>query len=178
MTAAAVDRAIDPPASAAPSGYASVTSGTLKINPSTGLSTDYLNHFTEAVMVVEMAAMMPECLDDLKSWRPRTYREHFERSHFADRHAIILAYETADPAVREALKSVTDTLNAVLVETRDVVLGHLGTPIAEALTQRAVAWLKPLIARAGAVINGTATAAAGEKCRLPPQASIDAIFDR
>jgi hypothetical protein len=123
-----------------------------------------------------MAAMMPECLDDLKAWQPKTYREHFEHSHFTDRHAVIHAYETADPAVREALDAVTETLNAVLMQTRDVVLGHLGTPVAEELTRCAVAWLKPLIARAGGVINGTA--AAGSIDRQAPQAAIDAIFDR
>src|SRR5262245_7075895 len=82
-----------------------------KINRFTGLSTDYLNHFTEAVMVLEMAAAMPECLDDLKAWRPKTYREHFAASRLKDREALIAAYDAADPAVREALDSVSETLN-------------------------------------------------------------------
>ena len=174
MTDSRADSPFGPSAlSPAPSG-----GGIPKINQFTGLSTDYLNHFTEAVMVLDMAAMMPECLDDLKAWQPKTYREHFERSHFTDRHAVIQAYETADPVVREALDAVTETLNAVLVETREVVLGHLGTPIAQELTERAVAWLRPLIARAGGVINGTTIAAAGATDRQSPQAVIDAIFDR
>jgi hypothetical protein len=177
MTAAAVARAIDTLASAPPPARAPSGPGISRINPSTGLSTDYLNHFTEAIMVLEMAAMMPDCLDDLKAWRPKTYREHFASSHFSDRHAVTQAYETTDPAVREALDSVTETLNAVLVETREVVLGHLGTPIAEELAQRAAAWLKPLIARAGGVINGAATAPTGAGSGAL-QASIDAIFDR
>ena len=143
------------------------------INPVTGLSTDYLNHFTEAVMVLEMAAMMPECLDDLRSWRPKTYREHFVSSRFTDRDAVIAAYETADPAVRDALDDVADTLNDVLLETRDVVLGSLPAPDAEVLAQRAVAWLKPLIGRAAAVING-----AGGDASRTTQAAVDALFDR
>jgi hypothetical protein len=149
--------------------------GIPKINRFTGLSTDYLNHFTEAVMVLEMAATMPECLDDLKAWRPKTYREHFAASRFKDRDALVAAYEAADPAVREALDSVSETLNAVVTQTRDVVIGHRGTPAAEALAQRAVAWLKPLIARAASVINGAAHVATG---RQAPQAAIDAIFGR
>jgi hypothetical protein len=154
----------------APSG-----AGIPKINQFTGLSTDYLNHFTEAVMVLEMAATMPECLDDLKAWKPKTYCEHFAGSRFKDRDALVAAYETADPAVREALDSVSETLNAVVTQTRDVVIGHRGTPAAEALAQRAVAWLKPLIARAASVINGAAHVATG---RQAPQAAIDAIFGR
>ena len=173
MTDSKADRPLGLAVSAlspAPSG-----AGIPKINRFTGLSTDYLNHFTEAVMVLEMAATMPECLDDLKAWRPKTYREHFAASHFKDRDALVAAYDATDPAVREALDSVSETLNAVLMQTRDVVVNHLGTPAAEALARRAVAWLKPLIARAAGVINGAAHVAAG---RQAPQAAIDAIFNR
>jgi hypothetical protein len=173
MTAAA--RLIAPLGSEAPSACAPSGTSIPKINPCTGLSTDYLNHFTEAVMVLEMAATMPECLDDLRGWRAKSYRQYFEGSHFTGRRTVIQAYETADPAVREALDAVAETLNAVLAETRDVVLGHLGTPLAGELIVRAVSWLKPLIARAGAVINGAASDRGGR--RQAPQASIDAIFD-
>ena len=44
------------------------------INPVTGLSTDYLNHFNEAVMLLEMIPVMPECGEDLAAWRPLSYR--------------------------------------------------------------------------------------------------------
>ena len=150
--------------------------GIPNINPLTGLSTDYLNHFTEAVMVLEMAASMPECLDDLRAWRPKTYTEHFATSRFANREAIIRAYAAADPAVRAALDEASETLNTVLAQTRNVVLEHLATPAADALAQRALHWLKPLIMRTAAVINGTTTK---EPERTgSPQAAIDAIFAR
>ena len=55
----------------------------------TGLSTDYLNHFTEAIMLLEMAGELPECLDDLRAWRPKTYTEHFATSRFSNREAVI-----------------------------------------------------------------------------------------
>ena len=115
------------------------------INPITGLSTDYLNHFSEAVMVLEMAATMPDCLQDLRAWRPKTYCEHFASSRFSDRDVVIAAYDAADPAVRDALDAAAETLNAVLAETRNVVLGHIGTPAQDALTKRALTWLKPLL---------------------------------
>src|SRR5262245_28249336 len=40
------------------------------INPRTGLATDYLNHFNEAIMLLEMIPDMPECADDFLEWRP------------------------------------------------------------------------------------------------------------
>ena len=47
------------------------------INPSTGLATDYLNHFNEAIMLLEMIPDMPECAADFLTWQPTSYREHF-----------------------------------------------------------------------------------------------------
>jgi hypothetical protein len=171
MTAPAAARATEhlaPASSGVPSGR-----GIPNINPLTGLSTDYLNHFTEAVMALEMAGTMPECLEDLRAWRPKSYVEHFATSRFASRGAVIATYLAADPAVRDALDSAAETLNAVLTETRDVLLSHLVTPEANELAPRAVSWLKPLIARMAAVINGTKPKAID--CQ-DPQAAIDAIF--
>ena len=138
-----------------PSSYdAAARDGLSTINPVTGLSTDYLNHFTEAVMVLEMAAAMPDCLEDLRGWRPKTYREHFETSRFSNRDAFIAAYEAADPTVRQALEQVAETLNAVLQETREALFNHAAGPDMPALARRAASWIRPLIVRAAAVING------------------------
>jgi hypothetical protein len=145
------------------------------INSATGLSTDYLNHFTEAIMVLEMVTTMPECLPDLQAWRPKTYCEHFADSRFSGRDAAIAAYHAADPDIRRSIDSASETLNTVLAATRDVVVRNLATPsTADILAQRAVAWLKPLIARTAAVINGTATGTAAD--RRSTQAAIDAMF--
>src|SRR3954454_17093904 len=71
------------------------------INPKTGLATDYLNHFNEAVMLLEMIPDVPECAEDFLDWKPLSYREHFVASHFKARDLAISAYDSADPAVRE-----------------------------------------------------------------------------
>ncbi len=141
------------------------------VNPVTGLSTDYLNHFTEAIMALEMAATMPDCLEDLRNWQPKTYREHFASSSFASRAELLAAYEAADPKVRDALDSAAETLNAVLLETREVFLNRYRGPDTELLTQRALTWLRPLLARAAAVINGHGQDPA-------PHKTIDAVNGR
>ena len=43
------------------------------INPRTGLATDYLNHFNEAIMLLEMIPDMPECAEDFLTWTPLSY---------------------------------------------------------------------------------------------------------
>ncbi len=55
------------------------------INEQTLLATDYLNHFNEVVMLIEMIADMPECLEDAKAWAPKSYQDHFRDSNFSDR---------------------------------------------------------------------------------------------
>src|SRR6188508_2238366 len=94
------------------------------INPSTGLATDYLNRFNEAVMLLDMLATCPEFRDDFLSWEPMS----------------------------SDLKPETIT----------------------ALAGNAVGWLKPMIARAGGIINGDeeVTDAAS------PQAVVDQLMKR
>ena len=173
MLAPAADRGIDSAASA--SSHATSGRGGPNINPSTGLSTDYLNHFTEAIMVLEMVGTMPECLDDLRTWQAKTYAEHFATSHFSNRNAVIAAYQSADPAVRAALDQTSDVLNAMVWQTRELVLQQVGTAEVEAIVRRAMERLRPLIARTAALINGTTLKSAD---RQGPQAAVDAIFGR
>jgi len=52
------------------------------INPQTGLATDYLNHFNEAIMLLEMIPDMVECAEDFLAWTPLSYAEHFIASNF------------------------------------------------------------------------------------------------
>ncbi|HMH63198.1 MAG TPA: hypothetical protein VK561_18210, partial [Bradyrhizobium sp.] len=59
------------------------------INPRTGLATDYLNHFNEAIMLLEMVPDMPECAEDFLAWQPLSYGEHFTASHFKARDLAI-----------------------------------------------------------------------------------------
>ena len=70
------------------------------INPRTGLATDYLNHFNEAIMLLEMIPDMPECAEDFLGWHPLSYREHFIASNFKGRELAIEAYDAADPLTR------------------------------------------------------------------------------
>ena len=81
--------AVRAPDSAAPEASVDVACATIpNINSATGLTTDYLNHFNEAIMVLEMITMMPECIPDLEAWRPKTYREHYAQSNLSHRDAI------------------------------------------------------------------------------------------
>jgi hypothetical protein len=173
MPSPGADRAIAP-APPTPSAIRSGCGGP-KINPATGLSTDYLNHFTEAVMLLEMVGSLPQCLGDLDAWQPKTYPEHFKASRFSNREAIVAAYQVTDSAARATLDRITALLNAQVMRTRELVRWHAGTPEVEAVACRAAARLRPLISLAASVINGTAVESSDWQ---GPQAAIDAMFRR
>src|ERR1700731_1437007 len=84
------------------------------INPRTGLATDYLNHFNEAVMLLEMIPDMPECAEDFLVWRPRSYAEHFTASNLKARDLAISAYNTADIRVSTEFDNATSAITSIL----------------------------------------------------------------
>src|SRR3954465_6650600 len=84
------------------------------INPRTGLATDYLNHFNEAIMLLEMIPDMPDCAADFLRWRPLSYREHFAASSFRARELAIVAYDSADPALRSEFDRLTGAMTSIL----------------------------------------------------------------
>jgi hypothetical protein len=75
------------------------------INPETLLATDYLNHFNEVVMLLDLVAEMPDCRADLAEWRPCTYPEHFRQSGFAYSDLAIAAWEHVTPDRRQSSTS-------------------------------------------------------------------------
>lgn len=142
------------------------------INPKTGLATDYLNHFNEAIMLLEMLPTCLDCRTDFLRWRAKSYCEHFadSRSHRGD--VAIAAYAAADPNARDSLDALAGTMTAVLEATRQAMTADMPSHTAWTLAERAAASLKPLVARAGAVINGVA----GQGQPPSPQALVDALM--
>lgn len=70
------------------------------VNPATGLATDYLNLFNEAIMLFEMGLDMPDMAEELAEWHPRGYVEHFEKSGFEMKDVVIAAYAHAPADIR------------------------------------------------------------------------------
>jgi hypothetical protein len=86
------------------------------INEETLLATDYLNHFNEIIMLLEMVPVMPECLDDAKAWAPKSYEAHFQDSAFTDKDLAVLAYLNAPLKFRVPFDDTIDRMNALVAE--------------------------------------------------------------
>jgi hypothetical protein len=138
------------------------------VNPHTLLATDYLNHFNEVVMLLDMVGDVPEMMADVRAWRPCSYVDHFERSSFHARGLVIAAYRAAPPATRRRFDAVVAEIDALLVATigaADSARGHdAGAGVASQLDA-----VRALIERASAIINGDAADA-------HPQEQVDALL--
>jgi hypothetical protein len=128
------------------------------INPRTGLATDYLNHFNEAIMCLEMIPDMPECTEDFLAWRPLSYAEHFTASNFKARDLAIAAYQSADPRLRAEFDSIADAMTAILTAVSEAMREAQQDKTRARLAEQATGWVKPLVMQAGGIINGGAEA--------------------
>jgi hypothetical protein len=126
------------------------------INPRTGLATDYLNHFNEAVMLLEMIPDIPECAEDFLSWHPLSYREHFTASNFKARDLAIEAYDSADAVIRAEFDNITSAMTSILTAVGNAMREARQDKTRATLAQQATGWVKPLVALAGGIINGGA----------------------
>jgi hypothetical protein len=131
---------------------------TANINPRTGLATDYLNHFNEAIMLLEMIPDMPECAEDFLTWTPLSYCEHFMASNFKTRDLAIEAYGSADATIRTEFDNITSTMTSILTAVGSAMRDVQQDQTRARLAEQATGWVKPLVALAGGIINGGAEA--------------------
>ena len=93
---------------------------------------------------------------------------------FKTRDLAIAAYDTADPNVRSNFDRLAVTMSVVLEAIWAAMASDLRLETIVSLAENATGWLKPLIARADAVINGEA-----DVSRVPePQAVVDGLMKR
>jgi hypothetical protein len=127
------------------------------INPETMLATDYLNQFNEVVMLLEMIPGMPDCVDELTAWRPKSYKEHFQDSGFSDRELAIEAYDHAPIKFRAPFETIIGCLDNELLST----IAEAGAAIADgaegrlaAAVEAALPGIQSHLDMASAIING------------------------
>lgn len=141
------------------------------ISDKTLLATDYLNHFNEIVMLIEMLPDMPDMLEDCQMWRPKTYQEHFRDSGFSDKELAIDAYNYVPSKFRQPFEDSVEKLNQVVAHTLDRVAADVGGGDVEKLGFDCRASVE-LIHRIIQVLNGIIHGAA----HVMEQGEIDAYL--
>jgi hypothetical protein len=151
------------------------------INEATLLASDYLNHFHELVMLFEAIASEPQSFaDDLLSWRPLTYEEHFLESGFRDKNLAIAAYRRAPPRIRARFDEAVARLHGeALTLVAEVASELSGSKRLDKTCASAAARLRVLIDEANAIANGETLPDRKDPDMIGDvggQAAIDALF--
>ncbi|MCO5092452.1 hypothetical protein [Bosea sp. (in: a-proteobacteria)] len=143
--------------------------------PSPRLSTDFLNRYSEALMLIEMAAMDESVLADLQAWECVGYREHFVASTLRCAASALAAYDGLEAGRAEAFDTLCLSMSA-LIRTVTARLAETPPPELETYVEVAGETLRRQIARATRFINtnGADDVAPFEDIAL--QAQVDALF--
>lgn len=145
------------------------------INPDTGLATDYLNHFNEVVMLMEMLPDMPDCAEDILEWVPADYSSHFANSTFKDKDLAVRAYEASPRAVRVHLETLICQLDSEILNSQTLLRQTNDAETLASIAHIATHEIKPLISAASGTIHGQ-TADEPLYADDTAQAQIDALF--
>jgi hypothetical protein len=140
------------------------------IMPATGLATDYLNVFNEAVMLFGLLPDMPDMIDELLVWQPLTYEQHFARSGFQAKELAIVAHLNAAPEIKIPFDSLSDEIGTMIaraiITAEDMI--KAGKPLDEFVSETSYAIQAAIMLLDGMVHGGSVGGA---------QDDIDALFD-
>ncbi len=126
------------------------------IDDRTLLSTDYFNHFNEVIMLLSMVGDMPDMLDEIVAWTPKTYRQHFEESGLAFAPLAIDAYDYVPPEFRVPFDETVNDMNSLIVEAVATLSPMRDDPEMLGFTA-ADYWrrLQDLVDRGSAIVHGS-----------------------
>ncbi|MDA7948438.1 MAG: hypothetical protein MPJ78_13310 [Hyphomicrobiaceae bacterium] len=163
------------------------TKGT-NVNPETLLTTDYLNHFNEIIMLLELVPSAPvQFASELAEWQHESYEEHFTHSGFRDKELAIVCYHNAPEDIRHAFDSSIADLEQEMILLLQQVQDKINTGDTEGLTRlcdEGVPRLQDLVQISAGIVNGALPnmpeaanqndAPAGASAT---QSDVDALFD-
>jgi hypothetical protein len=142
------------------------------------LSTDFLNRYNEALMLIELAADDHGVIDDLKGWRSITYCEHFETSPLRCAPAALAAYEQVSLERRAGFEELCVAMTR-LVATATALLSDKPSELdAATIAEVAGEALRRQIGRATQFINANGAVDIGRVESRALQAEVDALLKR
>ncbi|MBI2239288.1 MAG: hypothetical protein HYU59_00635 [Magnetospirillum gryphiswaldense] len=153
--------------------YRAKVEGT-NISSQTLLATDYLNHFNEIVMLLDMLPDMPDMIEECKAWAPKDYKSHFADSTFSDKQLAIEAYDRVPSKYRKPFEETIGQINTLLLDGLDR-LDHL---IADGVETEQLQESCRGISRAAQLLMDCASGIIHGGARAMVQAEIDGLLGR
>lgn len=128
------------------------------ISEKTLLATDYLNHFNEIVMLIEMIPDMPDMIEECRMWELKSYQQHFRDSGFSDKELAIAAYEHVPTKFRRPLEDTIAQMGRVVGHTLQKLSGRLDSGDLEVMRvdcQTSVEMIHRIIQIINGIVHGT-----------------------
>ena len=179
-------QAIDPATADDPAeSWAQRLQGT-NINAKTLLATDYLNHFNEVIMLIEMLPDMPDMLEDVLAWERKSYQQHFADSEFKDRNLAVEAYDFAPERVLSQFEALVACLDGHLWKTQnrlrdldpetpsEVLADDIATTVEK--LHRLVGMISCVVNGSGGDVTEQEVTASSDTGQSSAQDEIDAMF--
>lgn len=140
------------------------------------LSTDYLNRYGEALMLLEMVPMDPDIVADLQAWQPVGYRAHFAASQLRCAQSALAAYDGLDAARRAHFEALCGTMNRMIATVTALLTDMQQDEGIAEIVDVASQSLRDLIGRATQFINANGGLDIGQIENRALQDDIDALF--
>jgi hypothetical protein len=142
-----------------------------------GLSNDFLNHYSEVLMLIEMAADDPAMSAELLEWRPVSYRAYFAASDVRRASAALEAYEALPEAHRKAFEKLVAAMDTLATMATFALQPPTEPDSAPTVVEATAPALRGLIAKASAFLNSGGQELASDSGAEEAQAVIDRIIE-
>lgn len=84
------------------------------VNPVSGIARDFLNQYYEVLLLVEnLPVLLPEMIEELLAWKPKTYEEYFSSSPLPGSATAIRIYGDLDRSLRRKFEAQIAKLNKI-----------------------------------------------------------------
>jgi hypothetical protein len=140
------------------------------------LSTDFLNRYSEALMLLEMALIDESILDDLKAWRSVDYCAHFQASQLRCAPSALAAYERVAPGRRAAFEELCRAMTRLVTTVTALLADAPANLDLTSIVDVASEALRKLIGRATRFINANGSVDVGAFDDHHIQDEIDALL--
>ncbi len=92
------------------------------VNPSSGIANDFLNQYNEVLLLVEnLEVLIPDMVEDLLDWKPKTYREYFSYSPLPGGAMAIEIYYCLDRNFRKKFEAQIAKMNKLALKAIAVI---------------------------------------------------------
>jgi hypothetical protein len=92
------------------------------VNPTSGIANDFLNQYNELLLLVEnLPVLLPEMVEELLQWRPKTYEDYFLASPLPGGDLAIKIYYRLDRGFRKKFELQIVKINKLADKAVEVI---------------------------------------------------------